>query len=122
MIRRPPRSTLFPYTTLFRSLRWLSFDRQWIGGRAHGAGDGNRRRDEHELVDAVRRAVPGEVGEVEDLAHRQAHDRDRDPVPGLVDARFGLVRTHLAAPGVGCDRGNLPAVDSVERLERKPRR
>src|SRR2546426_12135361 len=23
MIRRPPRSTLFPYTTLFRSLAWL---------------------------------------------------------------------------------------------------
>src|SRR2546421_2520252 len=23
MIRRPPRSTLFPYTTLFRSFRWL---------------------------------------------------------------------------------------------------
>src|SRR3712207_8276171 len=23
MIRRPPRSTLFPYTTLFRSLSWL---------------------------------------------------------------------------------------------------
>src|SRR5256885_7603138 len=23
MIRRPPRSTLFPYTTLFRSERWL---------------------------------------------------------------------------------------------------
>src|SRR5438309_9297079 len=23
MIRRPPRSTLFPYTTLFRSLRWV---------------------------------------------------------------------------------------------------
>src|SRR5207248_8805691 len=31
MIRRPPRSTLFPYTTLFRS----------VGGRAHG---GTRRR------------------------------------------------------------------------------
>src|SRR3712207_8736872 len=27
MIRRPPRSTLFPHTTLFRSLvRWLAFD------------------------------------------------------------------------------------------------
>src|SRR3712207_9116242 len=25
MIRRPPRSTLFPYTTLFRSLAWRSF-------------------------------------------------------------------------------------------------
>src|SRR3712207_8611982 len=23
MIRRPPRSTLFPYTTLFRSIYWL---------------------------------------------------------------------------------------------------
>src|ERR1035438_10729675 len=26
MIRRPPRSTLFPYTTLFRSLRGSSLD------------------------------------------------------------------------------------------------
>src|SRR5256885_9843629 len=24
MIRRPPRSTLFPYTTLFRSTRWCT--------------------------------------------------------------------------------------------------
>ena len=23
MIRRPPRSTLFPYTTLFRSMDWM---------------------------------------------------------------------------------------------------
>src|SRR2546425_9351271 len=28
MIRRPPRSTLFPYTTLFRSLR-ATFDARW---------------------------------------------------------------------------------------------
>src|SRR5256885_12286670 len=27
MIRRPPRSTLFPYTTLFRSPVWLPGDR-----------------------------------------------------------------------------------------------
>src|SRR3989442_10776579 len=26
MIRRPPRSTLFPYTTLFRSLLYVEFD------------------------------------------------------------------------------------------------
>src|SRR5437870_11008556 len=31
MIRRPPRSTLFPYTTLFRSLR--------LAGRARRKGD-----------------------------------------------------------------------------------
>src|SRR5258707_4092470 len=27
MIRRPPRSTLFPYTTLFRSVRILAIDK-----------------------------------------------------------------------------------------------
>src|SRR5438876_10640477 len=36
MIRRPPRSTLFPYTTLFRSLS-LQGHRNW---RRVGAGDG----------------------------------------------------------------------------------
>src|SRR2546429_6731615 len=32
MIRRPPRSTLFPYTTLFRSTKWE------LKGRPEGAG------------------------------------------------------------------------------------
>src|SRR2546422_5187249 len=51
MIRRPPRSTLFPYTTLFRSRNpltdhrriWrVSRDRRRRTGRAHGLTD--RRR------------------------------------------------------------------------------
>src|SRR2546422_7267146 len=33
MIRRPPRSTLFPYTTLFRSLRAEPADPPHRGGR-----------------------------------------------------------------------------------------
>src|SRR5947208_12218203 len=33
MIRRPPRSTLFPYTTLFRSRRALPRTRRAVGGR-----------------------------------------------------------------------------------------
>src|ERR1039457_7443178 len=43
MIRRPPRSTLFPYTTLFRSRP----SRQT--GRAHGSGQGHPgdRSEEH---------------------------------------------------------------------------
>src|SRR5258707_8764428 len=32
MIRRPPRSTLFPYTTLFRSARRITVDRLPVGG------------------------------------------------------------------------------------------
>src|SRR3712207_7840392 len=31
MIRRPPRSTLFPYTTLFRSIRRPRFTPSWNG-------------------------------------------------------------------------------------------
>src|SRR2546429_3691244 len=38
MIRRPPRSTLFPYTTLFRS-RALAPMRRWQ--RAKGKSEGN---------------------------------------------------------------------------------
>src|SRR2546426_10332902 len=37
MIRRPPRSTLFPYTTLFRSLP-VGADRVWLNAFAD-AGD-----------------------------------------------------------------------------------
>src|SRR3712207_7337874 len=35
MIRRPPRSTLFPYTTLFRSVSW-SWPVPRYGGNVHG--------------------------------------------------------------------------------------
>src|SRR5687767_15334457 len=40
MIRRPPRSTLFPYTTLFRSrYRWGIFNRQIQPGNYQAAWD-----------------------------------------------------------------------------------
>src|SRR2546422_8223594 len=38
MIRRPPRSTLFPYTTLFRSGRGGGRDRRRGGGGRCGGG------------------------------------------------------------------------------------
>src|SRR2546425_3421957 len=41
MIRRPPRSTLFPYTTLFRSLPWTDLQ--------------SRRAFEQEVVDRLNR-------------------------------------------------------------------
>src|SRR3712207_9364042 len=44
MIRRPPRSTLFPYTTLFRSR---------LAVRGVGGADGGERRRGARLVDAL---------------------------------------------------------------------
>src|SRR2546426_6844423 len=49
MIRRPPRSTLFPYTTLFRSVR----GRRHLGLRPHGAA---RRLGPSESIDHGRAA------------------------------------------------------------------
>src|SRR5256885_6341498 len=46
MIRRPPRSTLFPYTTLFRSPAGEPSDPTRADQRRHGRGTQGRRRDE----------------------------------------------------------------------------
>src|SRR3712207_8173382 len=48
MIRRPPRSTLFPYTTLFRSARKLGGERG-LALRAAPADDGVRLAREQAL-------------------------------------------------------------------------
>src|SRR3712207_8884746 len=40
MIRRPPRSTLFPYTTLFRSIRRAGMEP--VRGSIRGGTDGSR--------------------------------------------------------------------------------
>src|SRR5260370_18895790 len=49
MIRRPPRSTLFPYTTLFRSV--VAADREGRGAEGDvasgGAAAGQRTSEEH---------------------------------------------------------------------------
>src|SRR5256885_10952788 len=51
MIRRPPRSTLFPYTTLFRSgFGYRLRLRSWYGGGFRVGGRGGRgfgRSEEH---------------------------------------------------------------------------
>src|SRR2546427_6419823 len=44
MIRRPPRSTLFPYTTLFRSVAMRPVLLQLLKPRIDGLGHGDRVR------------------------------------------------------------------------------
>src|SRR2546427_9265796 len=50
MIRRPPRSTLFPYTTLFRSPALDRFDRE--EQEVPAVEDRDRQEVEHAEVDA----------------------------------------------------------------------
>src|SRR5690348_17448194 len=67
MIRRPPRSTLFPYTTLFRSVRLRQGRREGREGR-----DGEGLRVHQGAVRDLRaRRAQGPGGE--------GQQRDRDP-------------------------------------------
>src|SRR3712207_7041458 len=74
MIRRPPRSTLFPYTTLFRS-----------GRAVRAAGRGVAARKGHEpdaplpghVQLAERAAADGEGGRARSEHARRRHDHGR---------------------------------------------
>src|SRR2546426_8619115 len=90
MIRRPPRSTLFPYTTLFRSAlddaQWL--DNATLAALPALARDSARRRGL--LVLGVARGAP-EGGERVDVL--------RGPLGGDLEGSVGrLGRPDAAAP------------------------
>jgi len=71
MIRRPPRSTLFPYTTLFRSVLAAA-------GLAVGAGDGGALAVSGEITDgaAISRPLAGAGIYVDELVRRSASLED----------------------------------------------
>src|SRR3712207_7002792 len=76
MIRRPPRSTLFPYTTLFRSLAVVGEQEQALGVLVEAA-------DVHEaLREVAHHVADGGPGAV--VAHRG--DDARGFVHGVRDA------------------------------------
>src|SRR2546422_11718463 len=89
MIRRPPRSTLFPYTTLFRSL-------------STGVGVGP------EMVRVVQRVVDRGVGPVVHVAGAE-RDRSRQVAQPAHAAR----RIPIRPVGVGAVR----PVSTLERCE-----
>src|SRR5256885_8627583 len=71
MIRRPPRSTLFPYTTLFRSVALASVENrvdEAVGRITHWCSH------EDSLAQATQPARPEPVGAEDDLT---LVDRDR---------------------------------------------
>src|SRR3712207_7480939 len=62
MIRRPPRSTLFPYTTLFRSGSALSASRRRELPRLHQAGLVGVHNGLYPVAETEFREHPGNVG------------------------------------------------------------
>src|ERR1035438_7899509 len=96
MIRRPPRSTLFPYTTLFRSRETLRIARQLASGLA--------RAHEHGII------------------HRDIKPSNvlvaKDGIARIID--FGLAKSSDAAmTGDGSTRGT-PLYMSPEQAQGRP--
>src|ERR1044071_10088174 len=89
MIRRPPRSTLFPYTTLFRSVRcWAA--RRFLGHP--DAGDnGSSRSEEHtsELQSRV------DISYAVFCLKKKQHQDEAGFVQGYLRMRSVLVRRAL---------------------------
>src|SRR2546425_7081783 len=91
MIRRPPRSTLFPYTTLFRSSRALDPAHQRRRQRGHPPR-GHRRRGLQDRRGAARRgrtAARSEehTSELQSLAYlvcRLLLEKKNEPLPDTV--------------------------------------
>src|SRR2546430_10849021 len=95
MIRRPPRSTLFPYTTLFRSVL-----------------------DERRLDLPVAEAQAGRVEAREVLARAVKKRPDQEAVPLLTQEALRLVGLHRLVPERGVAR---PQDEPVEpRPHRDP--
>src|SRR2546425_10211961 len=88
MIRRPPRSTLFPYTTLFRSLQLLEDVVDVILHRGHFDAQGASYLlvgqpvidEAHDLALAVGELRPGQLATVAGRERRDAPQQaGRDP-------------------------------------------
>src|SRR2546430_2857493 len=86
MIRRPPRSTLFPYTTLFRSHstergeRSTSHSGRKRGGVRTTGVAGDREPQREPVVDRADRAVS--------LLDLPRADRSKSPLPGALPAEW----------------------------------
>src|SRR5256885_14967309 len=124
MIRRPPRSTLFPYTTLFRSdLQRLAEESAdpleladvggWVGERAHGDERVQAERDRARQRLAARLGTPLVLEHPPARVQADAHAvgaLDLKAVVALrLDARLGIARDEHAgrevAPGVAGEVG-----------------
>src|SRR2546423_6692428 len=97
MIRRPPRSTLFPYTTLFRSPSDL--DRLIDGLARPQYGKPERRGGKRRAAtgaDSIE--IKPEVGPLEDLDRSEEHTSELQSLAYLVCRLLLEKKKHTATP------------------------
>src|SRR5205809_1328496 len=104
MIRRPPRSTLFPYTTLFRS---ILVESQRIDSHAEGPRDERRQLGTPNVQDPA--ACVGNV-----VLEEAKHEGVPDGVEGSVQV------ARLAAPDVRSHPGQPPTRAQARVSGKKP--
>src|SRR2546427_11374210 len=127
MIRRPPRSTLFPYTTLFRS--WVVEFHRWMlrnDGKAHSGdrADGGRQ----EAAGATGGSAPrGVFGDRDDRSRREhaaavgGRADERDRVAAIQESggrgKVGRGERDCATTSAwrGAYRGRVPAEHGARR-------
>src|SRR3989454_4490494 len=97
MIRRPPRSTLFPYTTLFRSTELLSYGPVQVDRLKHRATVNGKRLDltpkEFQLLEHFM-LRPEEVLRRTELLEK-VWDMHFDPESNVIDVHVGNLRRKL---------------------------
>src|SRR2546429_4135834 len=98
MIRRPPRSTLFPYTTLFRSLAAANDNDRFAAGYSNDRPTGARDKEEelaHEAAQAdTRREFEERLAECGPLAYRVARGVLRNTADAEDVAQETLLRAY----------------------------
>src|SRR3712207_5963721 len=119
MIRRPPSSTLFPYTTLFRS---RGGDGHWVGSCC-----GTHERAMRAVLDGADALLIGSVSFAEEVRDRLGTPVERFTiVPGAVDTgRFAPAARRAGGPlrllyhgRADRRKGLFDFIDAVARMDR----
>src|SRR3712207_4540216 len=124
MIRRPPRSTLFPYTTLFRSRQ--------AGGRVAGGGGIGTRGPGETKIETDRRRIRARVSKLRrEIAgmstaratQRSSRDRNATPsvaIAGYTNAGKSSLLNQLTGAGVLVENALFATLDPTVRRAEGP--
>src|SRR5256885_11530525 len=99
MIRRPPRSTLFPYTTLFRSVQMRAAAVGPAPHREPDAGEGARQLAAHDLRRLHRGDVFGLADRFARVARSEEHTSELQSPCNLV-CRLLLEKKKITCPAI----------------------